>query len=94
MAEVQEYVFSYKEVVEALLKQQGIHEGLWSLRVEFSLGAANINTIAGSKELMPAAIIPVKSIGLQRGAEDNSMTVDAAKANPKPTTPSKRRKTR
>jgi len=76
------YPFTYKEVVEALIKKQGLHKGLWSLRVEFGIGAANVNKEAGSKELTPAAIVPLVSLGLQPGSEENSLTVDAAKVNP------------
>ncbi len=77
------YRFSYKEVVEALIKQQGLHEGLWMLGVEFGLGAINVNTVEGSNELTPAAIVPLKTITLQRGIEDNSLTADASVVNPR-----------
>ena len=77
------YPFSYKEVVDALIKHQGLHEGLWSLRAEFGIGAANINKEVGSKELTPTAIVPLIGLGLQPGTEENSLTVDAAKVNPK-----------
>ena len=84
MAEVSKYTFSYKEVVEALIKQQGLHEGLWMLGVEFGLAAINVNTAEGSDELTPAAIVPIKSLALQRGIEINSLTADAAVVNPRP----------
>ena len=80
MAEVARYTFSHKEVVEALIKKQDLHEGLWMLYVEFGLGAAN--TGPNDAELMPAAIVPVKTLGLQRGQQENNLTVDAAKVNP------------
>jgi len=83
MAETSQYIFSYKEIVEALIKQQGIHEGLWSIYIEFGLGAANVNRETNSKELTPAAIIPLQKIGLQKGIEINSLTVDAAQVNPR-----------
>ncbi len=87
MAEVAEYTFSFKEVVEALIKQQGLREGLWSLRVDFGLSAANIHRGEGSKEFNPAAIVPIVKLGLQRGQEDNNLTVDAAKVkHPRPST--------
>lgn len=84
MAEIVQYTFSFKEVVEALVKKQGLHEGLWSLRVEFGLGAANFNAAEGSKEITPAAIVPVVKLGIYRGTEDNSLTVDASEINPSP----------
>lgn len=83
MGESDVYNFPFKEVVEALLKKQGIHEGLWSLRVEFGLGAANINMVDGSKDGTPAAIIPLVKLGIQRGTELNNLTVDAAVVNPR-----------
>lgn len=84
MGEPEQYIFPFKEVVEALVIKQGLHEGLWSLRVEFGLGAANINSVEGSKDATPAAIVPIVKLGIQRGKEENNLTVDAAKVNPKP----------
>jgi hypothetical protein len=86
MAQATQYTFTYKEIVEALIKQQGLHEGLWMLRVEFGLAATNINSVEGGTDLTPAAIVPVKALGLQVGREENSLTVDAAKVNPSPKT--------
>jgi hypothetical protein len=84
MADVESYNFTYAEVVEALVKRQGLHKGLWALRVEFGLGAANINQVEGSKDATPAAIIPLVKLGIQVGKELNNLTVDAAKVNPRP----------
>jgi len=80
MAEVGRYTFSHKEVVEALIKLQGLHEGLWMLYVEFGLGAANVGP--AEDQITPAAIIPVVKLGLQKGEKENALTVDAAKVNP------------
>ena len=74
--------FSHKEVTEALLKGQDIHEGLWGIYIEFGLGAANIGQGPGDPNLLPAAIIPVTKIGIQKFAEANNLTVDAAVVNP------------
>lgn len=81
---VEDYNFSHQEVVEALIKHKGLHEGLWSLRVEFALGAANVyHQSKEVKELTPAAIVPLQSIGLQKSLEANNLTLDAAVVNPK-----------
>jgi len=80
MAEATKYEFSHKEVVEALLKQQGLHEGIWGLHVEFGIGAANVGP--SPDDLNPAAIIPVVSIGLQKANELTSISVDASVVNP------------
>ena len=66
----------------ALLKEQKIHEGLWSLFVRFGLNAANLGP--NEDELKPCAVIPILEIGLQKGEKENSITVDAAKVNPRP----------
>lgn len=81
MAEATTYFFEYKEIAEALLKQQGIHEGLWGISINFGLAAANIPGPLGTG-LLPAAIVPVMKIGIQRFDKPNALTVDAAEINP------------
>jgi hypothetical protein len=80
MAEPTQIIFKHREVVEALIKQHGIHEGIWGLFVRFGLSAANIGTSADT--LMPAAIVPLMEIGLQKFPEENNLSVDAGKVNP------------
>jgi hypothetical protein len=80
MAESTQIVFSHKEVVEALLKQQGIHDGIWGIYIKFGLQGVNVG--ASPADLMPAAVIPVLQIGLQKFDEENNLAVDAAKVNP------------
>jgi hypothetical protein len=82
MAEANNYMFTYKEVAEALIKAQGIHAGLWCIAVEFGLSASNVGP--NEMELKPAAIIPILRIGLQRQEKENNLSVDAAKVNPNP----------
>jgi len=69
-------------VVEALIRYNNIHEGLWGLYIEFGLAAANMGQ--GPEDILPTAIIPVKKIGVQRFNEANNLTVDAAEVNPAP----------
>ncbi len=80
MAEPTQFSFSYKEVVTALLKQQGIHEGIWTLQVSY--GIAAINAGPNANELSPAAIVPLVGIGIQKGTEVNNLSVDASIVNP------------
>ncbi len=82
MPEVQQFTFSYKEIATALIKQQGIHEGLWGLYVEFVITAGNVSTTPNSNDVLPAAIIPIQRLGLQRFDAENNLTVDAAVVNP------------
>ncbi len=80
MAESSQYAFKHKEVAEALIKQQGIHEGIWGIHIRFGLAAANLG---GSEEdFNPTAIIPVVEIGLQKMDKVTNISVDAAVVNP------------
>jgi hypothetical protein len=81
MAEATQIVFSHKEVVEALLKKQGIHEGIWGLYARFGIGASNVGTTPS--DILPAAIVPLMELGLQKFEQENNIAVDAAKVNPK-----------
>ena len=80
MAEVNQYVFDFKEVVEALLRKQGIREGIWGIYVEFGLNAANVGPT--DEQLLPTALISIKKIGIQRLEKETNLTVDASKLPP------------
>jgi hypothetical protein len=83
MSEVNQYTFSSKEVAEALIKQQGLHEGTWGIYVEFSLAAGNIPDPTGNP--VPAAIVPITKLGIQRFAANHPLAVNAAEVNPQRT---------
>lgn len=80
MPEPTNIAFSYHEVITALIKTAGIHEGIWGLFLRFGLSASNV----GESETLfrPAAIIPVMEIGLQKFDKESNIAVDAAKVNP------------
>jgi hypothetical protein len=82
MAEATRISFTYKEVVEALVRKQGIRDGIWGLYLRFGISAANIGTEPNA-ELTPAAIIPVLEIGLQQFDKVNNLSIDVAAINPK-----------
>jgi hypothetical protein len=82
MPEVKNYTFNYTELAELIIKKLDIHEGLWGIYFEFVLGGANVPTSPDAKSLAPAAITMIKSVGIQRFDEPNSLTVDAAIVNP------------
>ena len=83
MAEPRQITFSYEELAEALVKQQGIHEGLWGVYAEFGLGAANVEGPAPGGGSVPAAIVPLQRLGIQKfDLEVKGLTVDAAVVNP------------
>jgi hypothetical protein len=80
MSEVSSYSFSYKEVVEALIKFQGVHEGIWQLAPELSMNASNIGPNTNS--LRPTIVISIAHIGIVKATQETNMAVDAAKVNP------------
>ena len=82
MAETKQIVFGYQEIVETLVKKQGLHDGIWGLYVRFGLKATNMG--GSDTDLRPAAIIPVLEIGIQKQDGQTNLTVDAAKVNPEP----------
>lgn len=87
MAEASQITYKHRDLVELLVKAQGLHDGIWGLFVRFGLGASNIGLT--EEEVQPAAIIPVIEIGLQKMEKESNIAVDAAKVNPQPTTTTK-----
>lgn len=81
MPEPSMVLFSFQELAEMMVKQQGIHDGLWGIYVRFGIGAANAADATGL--FSPTALVPVKEIGLQRFEEASNLTVDASKVNPR-----------
>ena len=82
MPEINQYLFKHKEVLEALVKHAGLHEGKWQLIVTFNFAAANVGPT--QNEVSPGAVVAVSGVGLQR-AEDGSpdaLVIDAAEVNP------------
>lgn len=81
MGEPTQIAFKHAEIVELLLKKHGIHEGIWGLFVKFGLNASNVGPTEA--EVMPAAIIAVLEIGLQKFDKESNIALDAAKVNPR-----------
>ncbi len=82
MGEPEIIMFEYKEIVQALVKQQGIHEGIWGLTIKFGLQVGNIQM--GEKYAVPGVIIPLVKMGIQRLDKASPLSVDAAEVNPSP----------
>ncbi len=82
MPKTSQVTFTYKELTEALIRCQHIHEGLWTIYIEFGLGAGNVPGPA-EDTLVPAAVIPVLKVGIQKVEKPNALTVDAADVNPR-----------
>lgn len=83
MAESKVIVFSYPELAEMLVKKQNIHEGHWGLFFKFGIQGANIPIGPTQDQILPSAVVPVLEVGIQQFDKANSLTVDAAKVNPK-----------
>jgi hypothetical protein len=81
MPEPTQITFNHKEVATALLKENGIHEGIWGVFIKFGIRGMNVG--ASDDDLMPSAIVPVLSIGLQKFDKVNNLSVDAAAVNPR-----------
>ncbi len=82
MPESRQITFSYQELAEILIRQQGVREGLWGVYVELGIGGANISLGPGM-EAVPTAVVPLQRIGIQKfDTEVPGLTVDAAKVNP------------
>lgn len=86
----EEYKFSHLEVVEALIKKQGIHDGIWMLSLQFGIGGINVGNPDNKTELAPAAIVPVMSIGLSKKDALNPLALDASVVNPRQKSSKKR----
>lgn len=81
--QIEEYKFSYKEVVEALIKKQDLHEGIWMLGLQFGIGGINIKNPETKGDPVPAAIVPVVGITLRKKKSLNPLALDASVVNPR-----------
>lgn len=85
MAEATQFTFDLKEAATALVKQQGLHEGLWMVAFEFTLGAGVVGP--NPAEAMPSAFIQMQKLQLVKQPvppPQPHLTVDAAEVNPAP----------
>jgi len=83
--EVPQFFFDHQEVVEDLIKRQGLHSGLWGLSVEIGLVGSNMNVLDknGKSKLTPAGVVLMSRIGIRQVSEPTDLTVDAAEVNPR-----------
>ena len=80
MVEATQIVYKYKELAALLVKDQGIHNGYWGIYAKFGIQALNLGQT--ENDLLPAAIVPLVEIGIQKVDKETSLSVDAAKVNP------------
>jgi hypothetical protein len=72
-------VFNHKQLLEALVKEAGIHSGKWTLRASFGCIPGNFGPSAD--KISPGLAIALMDVGLIPAAADHpeSMVIDAAK---------------
>jgi hypothetical protein len=99
MAEITQIYFDYNEIVELLVRKQGIQEGIWALSIEFGIAAANLGGIKAGDDISnppsqvtPTALIPIQRIGIVKTDQLSNISVDAAKVNPKPKSAGQKKK--
>jgi hypothetical protein len=82
VADISQYNFTLKEITIALVKEQGIRSGKWTVGFEFGMGAGNFAT--SPTEVLPAAFVGIRSLVLMRvkdGDQPVPYEVDAAEVN-------------
>ena len=84
MAEPGSYNFELREVITALIKQQGLHEGLWVFGVEFQFAVGTFGPTPA--DARPGVILQIGKVTLARkeAATPDELAVDAAVVNPAP----------
>nr|WP_199046808.1 hypothetical protein [Dyella sp. ASV24] len=92
MADASRYEFNWEEIAAALVRQQGINDGLWTISVNFQFTGKNINV--EGKPMRPGFVGSLSNVSLMRVTQAvPGLTVDAARVNPRltPSTESRRR---
>jgi hypothetical protein len=75
-----EYTLSHQEVVKAIIIDQHIHEGLWTLNINFNVEASHAPRVHD-----PSLTVTIKGVGIMRAPPTDPFAVDAALINPTPT---------
>ncbi len=73
---------SFKDIAILIIKDKGIHEGLYVPKMELAFGAGVDEFNEG--ERVPTIKVGIKSIGIEKvERSDNALCVDASEVNPK-----------
>lgn len=73
--------YTLKALTELMIRDSGIHEGLYDIAVKFQVAVGAIGPSPDS--ILPGAMIGVDGIGLRRVKQAGPFTTDAAVVNPK-----------
>lgn len=75
-------LLSLQDMTALLLKERGIHEGIYELAVSFNIGVGGF--AAPSGDVNPSVMVSVVGFDLRRAPDTNGpLVVDASKVNPK-----------
>ena len=86
-----EHKYSIEDLIAALLRDQGVHDGHWALNIEFSATGAAVKPQDQPTRTLPGLIVSVNSATLTAADPSAQGAVDAAVANPRKGAPAKRR---
>ena len=75
--------YSITELAELMIRDKGIHDGLYDIAVKFQLAVGAIGPSPDA--ILPGAMIGIGGIGLRKVEQNGPLTLDAALVNPKPT---------
>ncbi|MDP2949313.1 MAG: hypothetical protein Q8P22_07225 [Chloroflexota bacterium] len=78
MPEVEQVLYTNRELTELMVKDRGITSGHWAILVKFRFSGGNID-VEGATH--PAAITLIDGIGLQRAEPSFPLAVDASKVS-------------
>ncbi|WP_144138821.1 hypothetical protein [Paraburkholderia sp. BCC1884] len=78
-----QHKYSIEDLLGALLRDQGIHEGYWALNIEFSATGAAVKPQDNPARTLPGLIVSVNSAMLLRTDAAAAGAVDAAAVNPR-----------
>lgn len=72
-----EYTLSHQDVVKAIIIDQNIHEGFWTLNINFNVAASH-----GPQLPDPCLAVTIKGVGILRASSADPFAIDAALVNP------------
>jgi hypothetical protein len=84
MPEATQFTWSFKELITLMLKEAGIHEGIWTILLNYGMSPGNFGP--SPEHMSPGVIVGITSMGIHRLPADArlppSLYVDAAEVNP------------
>jgi hypothetical protein len=83
MADPTQYTFSHRELVEILIRNQGLHQGIWAASFQLGMGNTQVPSPSGGGDTLPAIVVTIFGVGLQKADKEGPSALDAAKVNPK-----------